>query len=148
MSGQIVCKICGKRRARRYCLAVNSDICSICCGTEREVSLTCPLECEYLRDAHKHEKPLPFEPWEVSHSEIDVSEEYLAEHEDLLLFCAFALLQAGLRTEGVIDSDMIDALEALIRTYQTLASGIFYETKPENTKQIASRFLRYAIPKC
>src|SRR5438270_311540 len=56
MPEPVLCKICQKRRARRFCPAVSGDICSICCGTEREVSLTCPLSCEYLQEAHKREK--------------------------------------------------------------------------------------------
>ena len=32
-------------------------ICSICCGTEREVTVDCPLDCEFLQEARQHEKP-------------------------------------------------------------------------------------------
>ncbi len=137
MAEQILCKICGKRRARRLCPAVHGDICSICCGTEREVSLTCPLDCEYLREAHRHEKTLPFDAEQLPNADVVLSEEALAEHEELLLFCVYTLLQAGLRTEGAIDSDLLAALEALIQTQRTLASGLFYETKPENALALA-----------
>lgn len=126
----VLCKICGKRRARRECPAVEGDICAVCCGTEREVSLSCPLDCEYLRAAHQREKPLVAS--EISHPDIHVTEEFMRSHEELLLFCVYSLLEAALRTPGAVDSDVIAALEALIQTYRTLESGLVYETRAEN----------------
>jgi hypothetical protein len=132
MSEPILCKICGRRRARRYCPAVHGEICTICCGTEREVSLLCPLDCEYLQEAHRHEKPIDVAESRFSKLHASVKEEFLHEHERTLLFCAHALLDAALNTPGAVDSDVLEALEALIQTRQTLASGLVYETRPEN----------------
>ncbi|HSU55465.1 MAG TPA: hypothetical protein VLT36_15525, partial [Candidatus Dormibacteraeota bacterium] len=101
----VLCKICQKRRARRFCPAVSGDICTICCGTEREVSLTCPLNCEYLEEAHKREKPIDVPHGQLSNSDIRVTEEFLREHEELLLFSIYSLLEAALRTPGANDSD-------------------------------------------
>jgi hypothetical protein len=128
----VLCKICGKRRARRVCPAVSGDICTICCGTEREVSLACPLECEYLQEAHLHEKPLPVPGGGLSNPDIDVSESFVVQHEETLLFCMYSLLEAALRTPGALDADVMTALEALIQTRRTLDSGLVYETRPEN----------------
>ena len=133
MSELVLCKLCGERRAKRACPAVKGDICSICCGTEREVSLACPIGCEYLREAHRHEKSLPVDPKEVSDPDIDVSEHFVRSHEELLLFCVYSLVQAALRTAGAVDTDVLVALEALIKTYRTTEAGLLYETRPENT---------------
>jgi hypothetical protein len=132
MKDQALCKICGKRRARRSCPAVHGDICRLCCGTEREVSLSCPLECEYLQEAHRHEKPLPLDEENLSNRDIEVSEDLVREQEELLLFCIYSLVQAAVRTEGAIDTDTMAALEALIQTHRTMESGLVYETRPEN----------------
>jgi hypothetical protein len=132
MPEPILCKICGKRRARRACPAVHGDICAICCGTEREVSLSCPLECDYLQEAHRREKPLPLTPEQFSYPEIVVTEEFVQAHEELLLFCIYAIVQAATRTSGSIDSDVMAALEALIQTQRTSQSGLIYETRAEN----------------
>ena len=43
------CAICETRRPRRYCPGVRGEICAICCGTAREVTVDCPLDCPYLR---------------------------------------------------------------------------------------------------
>jgi hypothetical protein len=132
MPETILCKRCGQRRARRACPALQADICAICCGTEREVSISCPLECEYLREAHLREKSLPVDPKNVAHQDIEVSEEFLNEHEELLLFSIYSLLQAALRTPGAVDSDALEALDALIKTRRTAEAGLIYESRPEN----------------
>ncbi|HEX4750015.1 MAG TPA: hypothetical protein VH302_10780 [Bryobacteraceae bacterium] len=129
---QVLCKICGKRRARRACPAVQGDICTICCGTEREVSLSCPLVCEYLQEAHMHEKPVPIADDQISYTEVPVTEEFIREHEELLLFSVYSLVQAAIRTPGALDADVMAALEALIQTHRTLQSGLVYETRAEN----------------
>lgn len=131
MPDPVLCKICGKRRARRACPAVQGDICAICCGTEREVSLSCPLECEWLQEAHRREKAVPSGN-ELSNPDIDVTEEFIRSHEELLLFSIYSLFQAALRAPNAVDADVIAALEALIQTHRTLESGLVYETRAEN----------------
>jgi hypothetical protein len=132
MAQPILCKICGKRRARRSCPAVNGDICAICCGTEREVSLSCPLHCEYLQEAHRREKPVPVDYSVSVYPDVSVSENFVREHEELLLFCVYSLVQAALRTPGSVDTDVLASLKALIQTHRTLDSGLLYETRAEN----------------
>jgi hypothetical protein len=133
MPEPILCKICGKRRARRACPAVEGDICTICCGEKREVVFTCPLDCEYLQEAHRRETPLPVADDQISNRDVVVTEGFAAANEELLLFCIYSLLQAALRTTPTAtDSDVLAALEALIQTQRTLASGLVYETISEN----------------
>ena len=127
------CVICQQRRARRFCAGVRGDICSICCGTEREVTVTCPLDCEYLRDARRHEKPVPLDASTVPNQDIRISEKFLEENEPLLVFLGGSLAATALDTPGVSDADVRDALDALVRTYRTLQSGVYYETRPDNT---------------
>jgi len=133
MSETILCKVCGKRRARRRCPAVHGDICTICCGTEREVSLSCPLECEFLQEAHRREKPVLVNEKDLSDPDVPVTEEFLHDHEELLLFCMVSLVHAALRTASATDADALEALGALIKTYRTAESGLLYETRPVNT---------------
>jgi hypothetical protein len=128
----MVCAICGVRRPRRYCPGVRGDICSICCGTEREVTVNCPLDCQYLRDAREHERLADVDPSKFPNQDIPVTERFLNDHEELLVFLGRAVAQAGLETPGAVDYDVRDALEALIRTYRTLRTGLYYESRPEN----------------
>jgi hypothetical protein len=111
---------------------VRGDICPICCGTEREVTVDCPLECEYLAEARRHEKPPASEPRELPNRDIQVSEKRLRDNEVLLGFMCGGLLKAALETPGVVDFDVREALESLIRTHRTLQSGVYYESRPAN----------------
>jgi hypothetical protein len=126
------CKICQTRKARRYCPGVSGEICSICCGTEREVTISCPLECPYLAEARLHEKLPVLKPDEVPNRDVRITEEFLREHEPLLVFLSSRLLEISLATAGAVDSDVREALQSLIRTYRTLDSGLYYETRPAN----------------
>ncbi len=132
MPETILCKICGTRRAKRECPAVEGLICPTCCGAERENSLTCPLFCEYLQEAHKREMPLPVSEREMAYPDVLVSEQFLVDHEELLLFTIYSLVQGARRTEHAVDTDVLAALDAMIQTYRTLASGLLYETRAEN----------------
>src|ERR1700740_751737 len=54
-----ICPICEKRRAERYCPAKGEKICAIDCGTDREVTIDCPIDCSYLVTAHRWEQSHP-----------------------------------------------------------------------------------------
>ena len=137
----MVCAICQTRRVRRHCPGVHGDICTICCGTEREVTVSCPLDCEYLRDARKHEKAAaPLDAEQMPNRDIRVSEELLESNSELLEFLGSTMATAALETPGAVDSDLRDALAALIRTYRTLQTGIYYQTVPQNA--LAAKIFR------
>jgi hypothetical protein len=110
---------------------VRGDICAPCCGAEREVTVDCPLDCEYLRESRKHDKPQP-PLGDLPNRDIHVTEEFLEEHRGLLTFVSGAVLRAASETPGVVDFDVREALEALIRTYRTLQSGVYYDSLPSN----------------
>jgi hypothetical protein len=129
----MACAICETRRPRRFCPGVRGDICTTCCGTEREVSVSCPLDCEYLREARKHDRTPPIDPQQVPNRDIKVSDQLLSDNEKLLAFLSLTLTHAAAETPEVVDSDMREALDALIRTYRTLQSGVYYESRPNNS---------------
>lgn len=128
----MACAICETRRPRRFCPGVRGDICSICCGTEREVTVDCPLDCEYLQEARRHERPAETDPSQWPNRDIQVSEDFLEDHEELLMALGRALAGAAFGMPGTVDFDIREALESLIRTYRTLESGVYYETVPPN----------------
>jgi hypothetical protein len=85
-----------------------------------------------LQEARKHEKPGGQCLHPLPNGDIAPTKEFLASHEELLETIADALFRKAMNTEGAIDFDVRDALAALIRTYRTMATGIQYETRPEN----------------
>ncbi len=126
------CKICEVRRPRRYCPGVGGDICPLCCGNEREVTVNCPLDCVYLREARSREKLPDVDPRTFPNADIKISEDFLRRNEALLITTAAALARASLDTDGAVDTDTREALDSMIRTYRTLQSGLYYESRPDN----------------
>lgn len=126
------CAICETRRPRRYCPGVRGDICPQCCGRERESTVDCPLECPYLQESRQWEKLPELDPKSIPNMDIRVTEQFLAEIERLLVFLSGTLTHSALQGHGIVDLDVREALEALIRTYRTRESGLIYDTRPAN----------------
>ena len=126
------CRICELRKPRRYCPGISAEICAPCCGNEREVTVNCPFDCEYLREARLHEKPPEIKPSDFPNQDVRVTEQFLRDHEPVLIYVAAKLLEAALDTAGAVDADVREALSSLVRTYRTLETGLYYETRPSN----------------
>jgi hypothetical protein len=96
------------------------------------VTVSCPFECEYLQEARQHDKPATIDPATVPNQDVRITEKFVEEHESLLTFLGNIVAAAALDTPGAVDYDVREALEALIRTYRTLESGVYYESVPPN----------------
>lgn len=93
--------------------------------------MTCPFECEFLQESRKRDKPQTDLP-ELPNKDIRVSQKDLEEHQALAAFIAHSLVQSALGIPGASDFTVRETLEALIRTWRTLHSGLYYETLPED----------------
>ena len=96
------------------------------------MTVDCPLDCEYLIEAHKHEKPPELDPKTLPNRELEITEQFVDEHNEFFLFLAHALSEAALQNRGVVDFDVREALDASVRTHQTLQTGLVYESVPAN----------------
>jgi hypothetical protein len=131
----LACAICEKRKEKRFCPAEHGRICPQCCGEQREVTLDCPSHCIYLQQAREHEKPRPIADLDQSElfPEVEISDQFLYEQEQLILGLTYSLAKSARSAPSLYDSDLIAALTALARSYETLAgSGLVYETMTTN----------------
>ena len=126
------CAICGVRKPKRSCPGVQGEICSICCGTEREQSVDCPLECDYLHEAHQHEKPPKLDPTTIPNMDVRVNDSFLEENEAILILIGNAVLIGAVQTQGITDYDIREALESVIQSWRAAQSGLVYEAVPQN----------------
>jgi hypothetical protein len=111
---------------------VHGNICTVCCGTEREQTVDCPLECEYLRLAHEHEN-IPEVPQDVlPDSGVVVDEDFIRQYEWVLMLAGSAIVDAYKEVPAATDYDAREALEALVKSWKTLESGLVYEATPAN----------------
>jgi len=128
----MTCELCKTRKPRRLCPAVRGEICSICCGGSREVTLDCPLDCRYLQEAHAHERVAEPDPEKFPNPDVEITERFAESTAPLFNFFGLALVKAGLSVPGTTDNDLREALDAMVRTYRTLESGLGYESRPAN----------------
>ena len=125
------CAICEKRKEKRFCLAVHGRICPQCCGEQREVTLDCPRECVYLQQAREHEKPRQLQDLDRSalFPQVEIPEQFIYEHEHLVVGLSYALFKSANRDHSLMDADLISALSSIAASYETLVnSGLHYET--------------------
>lgn len=106
------------------------------------MTLDCPFECEHLRDARRHEKTPEPDPASLPSRDIELSDRFFQENQPLIIVAGRLLLVAAMDTEGAVDNDIREALDALVRTYRTAESGLIYETRPNNAiaARIQARF--------
>ena len=141
------CAICEERKEKRFCPAVHGKICAQCCGEQREVTLDCPSECPYLLQAREHgaahhantqnertggrdrEGLFP----EVEIPDVEITEQFLYEREELILGLSFALAKCARADRSLMDRDLIAAVSSLAKSYQTLVnSSLIYEPPTAN----------------
>ena len=134
------CAICEKRKEKRFCPALHGRICPLCCGEQREVTLDCPSDCVYLQQAREHEKPrrlADLNPAELF-VQVEVEDQFLYQHEHLIMGLTFALSKSVRADRGLTDSDLIAALASLTKTWETLVnSGLHYESPVASPAQQA-----------
>ena len=158
------CAVCEERREKRFCPAVHGRICPQCCGEQREVTLDCPSDCPYLlqsrQQAREHatahslnhnERSRPLdrevdrEAWfrDLEIPDVEVTEHFLYEREELILGLSFALVKSvraerslaghSLADRPLMDRDLIAALSSLAKSYQTLVnSSLIYAPQTSN----------------
>ncbi len=124
------CAICDTRKEKRFCPAVHGRICPVCCGREREVTLDCPRECVYLRQAREHERPRSVDevPPESLFPQVEVPEPWVYEQEPLIVGLSYAVVHRSRAERELSDRDAIAALRSLAKSYETrVNSGLHYE---------------------
>ena len=128
----MTCILCTTRKPRRNCPAAQGDICPQCCAEQREERLACPLDCEHLLEARKHEKLIPVPASAMPHPGFRLTDEFLNQNDALVRYAMMCVGAAAVGTAGASDADVREAIDALMRTLETAGSGLIYETKPAN----------------
>ena len=93
----MICPLCEKRKAKRYCPAKGEMICAICCGEKREVSIDCSSDCPYLIAAHRWEREhrKPIAPDSVPYPDLDIPMHLVHERRPVISGLGFVSLTAA-----------------------------------------------------
>lgn len=126
------CPICQKRKAKRFCPAKGESICSVCCGTEREVTIDCPSDCTYLLSSRRNGlERHPIDWSKVPFPEVKIPTSFVAAHQKLILAISYGICAYARDNRLLVDSDVVASLQAQAEVYRTLSSGLYYEKPPD-----------------
>ena len=127
------CPLCKNRKARRSCPALGKQICAICCGTKRQIEITCPSDCSYLQSSTTHPPAAIQRQQERDLKFLLPTLQGLTDRQHQILF----MVQSFLRIDRndvmpITDNDVQQAAAALAQTYETASRGILYEHSAPN----------------
>ena len=94
------------------------------------MTLDCPSDCPYLRQAHEHEKPRSADQIDAAELflEVELSDQFMYEQEHLLMGLTYALAKAARADRSLRDHDLLATLSVLAKSYQRrVNSGLHYE---------------------
>ena len=129
------CVLCSQRKGKRFCPALGTSICPVCCGEKRVVEISCPPDCEHLVSGQSHQMLRKFvgqltrenDPhrkrrlYEITNA----LGPFLARiEEDIVRFAS------GVR--ALRDREAAEAVELLRKTYETEQKGIIFEHRSPN----------------
>ena len=136
------CPLCGSRKGKRACPAKRAAICSVCCGEKRIVEIACPSGCVWLgqgiqNDAKRealdylqHQDPRKGARW------IRAVERFGLVLETIERAIAFSVVR------DLRDDELLIALEAARKTFESETKGVVFESLPETpTLQALTREL-------
>ena len=131
------CPLCSERPAKRFCPAKETHICSVCCGSRREVDIDCPSSCHHLMAgrAYESDRRIPDPQLETAVQRFDKTFTY--RHTPLLNAVCLAISDERTTAPWLLDTDVIEVLKDLTKTMQTLSSGIYYESLPESIVRVS-----------
>jgi hypothetical protein len=125
------CQLCDQRKAKRYCPAKLELICTICCGSKREVEIDCPSGCVYLQAGREHEKERNSSSDHLQLKDPRFSDRKFVESlSPAITVIDRTILEVRDHFPEMTDADLREALESLIKTYETQMKGIYYDFNP------------------
>jgi len=133
-AGRMLCPLCGQRKARRGCPALNQTICAVCCGTKRITEIACPADCGYLASAREHPAAVVRRQHERDLMAVLPTVRDLSERQHHLFFLLQALIlrHEPLGFARLIDDDVADAAASAAATLETSARGLIYDHAPQS----------------
>jgi hypothetical protein len=114
------CILCASRRGTRPCPALKTDICTICCGTKRRRTVDCPEDCQFLKQGRRYQEQRAGDTEPLKRvRELDA--EYVNALDQSILEVR------NNRFRDLLDREVKEALENVLKTVETAEKGLLYE---------------------
>ena len=131
------CPLCSTRSGKRYCPAKDVQICSVCCGSKREIEIDCPSSCTYLRASRAYEAEKPIIDPELIAKIRKYDNNFITRFHYVLSTINRTVIDERAESRWLVDNDVIEVYKSLAATMRTLSSGIYYESLPEGTVRLS-----------
>lgn len=123
------CPVCGDRRPKRSCPALQQTICTVCCATKRLVEINCPADCVYLSAAKAHPAAVVQRRQERDVGFLlplvaDLTE---TQYRLVVLFQSVTVKHAEHAAPPLLDVDIAEGAAAAASTLETARKGIIYQ---------------------
>jgi len=128
------CPLCGTRKPRRGCPALNQTICAVCCGTKRLTEIQCPEDCVYLTSAREHPAAVIKRQQEHDVAILLPTIQGLTERQYQLFFLFQSLIARHTPDAfaRLLDDDVADAAGTVAATLETAARGVIYDHRTQS----------------
>lgn len=125
------CPLCEVRKAKRFCPAKSTQICPVCCGEKREREISCPAYCVYLQSGREYEtERLAKRSPTLARTPRLWDPAFLQRYYNITMLIWSILSEQREKLVEIVDQDVGEALEGLLKTYRTFESGIYYDHSP------------------
>jgi hypothetical protein len=147
------CPRCNKRPAKRFCPALRTKICAVCCARERMIELACPESCSYLIEARstasERERLLIQKEAASNPRNLSLTERGLLALniiEQAIVYTQRGVERTALR--DLTDEEIFAGVENAIKNAETEESGLIYEHGAASPRIAeVSRRIREALDK-
>lgn len=128
------CPLCQTRKARRACPALGRKICAVCCGTKRQVEISCPADCTYLVASQAHPPAVVQRRFERDLTFLMPFLQPLtqAQFEIMRVLMALTRHQAAGAMPPLLDRDVAEGASTVAATLETAGRGIIYQHQAQS----------------
>jgi hypothetical protein len=128
----VICPLCGQRKARRACPALDQQICAVCCGTKRLTQIRCPSDCGYLAVAREHPAAATARQQQL---DVELLLQFVRDFSQrqsqlFAMTLTFLVRYQPPELQPLVDDDVVEAAAALAATFETASRGVIYEHRP------------------
>jgi hypothetical protein len=154
-AAEMKCSLCNQRKGKRSCPARQLMLCAQCCGEKRVLEIDCPESCEFLKIGRTHEANQVGARHYRADNPLEQAKRsrILTAFEPVIVDVQTAIAEERRACRDLVDADVAEALDCLLKTLRTEDHGVIYETTSANLRaealrrQLASLIESHRYPK-
>src|SRR5262245_48717477 len=129
------CPRCNKRSAKRFCPALDTTICTVCCARDRMLEIRCPESCQYLisgrENAVAREKELRSKE---SERVVKPAPPLTRRELEFVYVIEWNIVKTQREAyQNIEDHQLLAAVQNAVKNLETEDSGIIYEHREFST---------------